>query len=474
VSRYGRYNLRGQNALQGQNGSSLLDRTSDLGHRSDAGHSNVLLPASRKAERFVPPVPQRFADTGLSGAIIEQLILKFLYFHGELIASDLSRYMGLRFSLFGDVIEALKAHSLVQVKSSLGYGPISALLSLTETGRRVARDYLENNQYVGPAPVPIAQYAVGVEQQRMPAKWLTRERLAAAYSQLVMSDSLLDQIGPAISSGKSFLIYGQPGNGKTQIAEALANISTSDIYIPYALECQGNIIQLYDPIYHKMATRRNENESEEEFDGRWASCRRPFIASGGELSLSMLDLSYNGVSKIYDAPFQLKANNGIYLIDDFGRQKATSTEILNRWIVPMERRVDYLSFQNGGKVTVPFQTFLVFSTNLTPDKLGDEAFLRRIQYKMLLRSPDEVEYRTIFCKFAQSQNLSVSPHLLDSFIARYYRATGKQFRRCHPRDVISQAVDYIHFKRLPYELTEDLLDLAFSSCFPVITELTDT
>jgi hypothetical protein len=187
----------------------------------------------------------------------------------------------------------------------------------------------------------------------------------------------------------------------------------------------------------------------------------------------MLDLSFNRISKIYDAPFQLKANNGIYLIDDFGRQKASAAEILNRWIVPMERRIDYLSFENGGKMTVPFETFLVFSTNLTPDKLGDEAFLRRIQYKMLLRSPDEQEFRIIFAKVAEAQGLTATPKLLDWFIEKHYWRTGKKFRRCHPRDLLSQVVDYIHFKRLPHELTEELLDLAFASCFPVIAELTD-
>ena len=436
----------------------------------DSGSHHLEPPlAFRKSERFVPPVPQNLGETGLPSAIVEQLILKFLYFSGDLLAGDLGRSMGLRFSLIEEMIEALKVQQLIQVKSSRGYGPVSSLLALTEAGRRVTRDYLESSQYVGPAPVPVSQYCVAVERQRMPAKWLSRERLAKAYSQLVMSDSLLDQIGPAVSSGKSFLIYGQPGNGKTQIAEALANIATSDIFIPYALECQGNIIQLFDPIYHKIRNAPKEADAEE-FDGRWASCERPFIATGGELSLSMLDLSYNAISKIYDAPFQLKANNGIYLIDDFGRQKATSTEILNRWIVPMERRIDYLSFQNGGKMTVPFETFLVFSTNITPDKLGDEAFLRRIQYKMLLRSPDEAEFRMIFCKFAESKGLAVPAPLLDWFVERYYRSTGKDFRRCHPRDVISLAIDHIHFKRLPFELTQEVLELAYASCFPVVTE----
>lgn len=460
--------------MQTQNGSVLWSTPAGSKGLTEVSQSETPQLEPRRAGRFHPPVPQTLADTGLPNAVIEQLILKFLYFKGELMASDLCRLMGLRFSLIEYVIDGLKLQLLLQVKSSLGYGPVSAMLSLTDAGRRVARDYLDTNQYIGPAPVPISQYATAAHAQRMPPKWLTRERLAAAYSQLIVTDAILDQIGPAVASGKSFLIYGQPGNGKTQLAEALANIATSDIYVPYALECQGNIIQLYDPIYHKLTDNRKEASEDQEYDSRWARCRRPFIATGGELSLSMLDLSFNRISKIYDAPFQLKANNGIYLIDDFGRQKASAAEILNRWIVPMERRIDYLSFENGGKMTAPFETFLVFSTNLTPDKLGDEAFLRRIQYKMLLRSPGEEEFRTIFCAVAQKHGLSVCPGLLDRFIDKHYRTSGKQFRRCHARDVISQAIDYVHFKRLPYELTEDLLDLAFASCFPLLCDLSET
>ncbi len=430
---------------------------------------------SRRPERFTPPVPKRLADTGLPNSVIEQLILKLLYLKGDVIGSDLCRAMGFRFSLIEAMLEGLKVQLLIQVKSSLGYGPVSSVLALTESGRRVTRDYLEHNQYVGPAPVPINQYCAAVAAQRMPTHWLTPERLAQAYSHVVITDATLDQIGPAVSSGKSFLIYGQPGNGKTHIAEALSKIQTSDIYVPYALECQGNIVQLYDPIYHRPATQREPGvDSDLEYDGRWAACNRPFIATGGELSLSMLDLSYNAVSKIYDAPFQLKANNGIYLIDDFGRQKATSAEILNRWIVPMERRIDYLSFSNGGKMTIPFETFLIFSTNLSPNKIGDEAFLRRIQYKMLLSSPGKDEFCTIFCDYCASQGLDAPLALVNSFVTKHYLNSGKQFRRCHPRDVVSQAIDYINFKRLPYQLTEELLDHAFANCFISTADLSET
>jgi predicted ATPase with chaperone activity len=426
-------------------------------------------PGIRRAPRFSPTAPKSLAETGLPGSLIEQLVLKVLYVRGETRASDLARVVGLHFTLIEEMIEWHKRQQLVQVKGSSSFGPISAILSLTETGRRAARDYLEINQYAGPAPVPISQYAQSVQAQRMPDNWLTPERLAKAYAHMVVKEEILDQLGPAVNGGKSFLLYGQPGDGKTHLAEAVFRIPASNIYLPYALESQGNIIQLYDPLFHRLVEPEPESGDhiarDMQWDGRWAKCRRPFIVTGGELSLSMLDLSYNAVSKIYDAPYQLKANNGSYLIDDFGRQKAAPVEILNRWILPMEHRIDYLSFLNGGKTSVPFETFLIFSTNLTPKEIGDEAFLRRIQYKMLLPSPDEKEFRSIFNRFCESQNLTVTPALLDAFIAKNYHQGCKQFRRCHARDVISQAIDYIRFKQLPYELTADILDRAFVSCF---------
>jgi energy-coupling factor transporter ATP-binding protein EcfA2 len=446
------------------NPSLLLDEPAEARNETASKLDQQHRPTrSRQAERFNPPPLQRLADLGVPESLIEQLLFKLLYFRGDTMGGDLSRAIGLKFSLIQAMLDAFRVQHLIQVKSSLGMGPVSSVFALTEHGRKVARDYLDNNHYVGPAPVPIAQYTAAIHAQKMPANWLTPERLAKAYSHMVVTETILDQIGPAVSSGKSFLIYGQPGNGKTQLAEAIAKIQTTDIYVPYALEFQGNIIQLFDPIYHQPIP--SDSESDCESDGRWVRCRRPFIATGGELSLPMLDLTQNPVSGIFDAPFQLKANNGIYLIDDFGRQRATPSEILNRWIVPMERRIDYLSLSNGGKMTVPFETFLVFSTNLNPNELGGEAFVRRIQYKMLLRSPDEAEFLAIFRSYCEMRELHPAQRLIVEFIEKHYRQTGKAFRRCHPRDVISLAIDYITFKRLPYELTEKLLDRAFEGCF---------
>ena len=419
-------------------------------------------------ETLVPPPPETMEDTGLSSSLIEHLIFKMLYFRGDMLGRDLASAIGLKFSLIDDLVESLKRQHLLQVKRSLGLGNTSALFSLTDEGRTVVRECLESNQYSGPAPVPLFQYSYFVRQQRRRDGWLTPKDLATAYSRMVVTDKLLSQIGPAVSSGNSFLIYGQPGNGKTYLAEALQQVDASEIYVPYAIESQGNIVQVYDPNYHH-AVKDDDTPSvftfQPQHDGRWIKCRRPFIVTGGELTLEMLDLNYNKASKIYDAPYQLKANNGIYLIDDFGRQKCTPAEVLNRWIVPMERRMDFLTFLSGGKMTVPFETFLIFSTNLKPDQLGDEAFLRRIQYKMLLRSPDEVEFIQIFRRFCESKKLPYQEDLPNKFVSRHYHATGKKFRRCHPRDVISHAIDLMHFEKLPFRLTDDVLLRAFESCF---------
>ena len=419
-----------------------------------------------------PIAPSSIEETGLPESLIEQLLLKILYFRGELYGQDLSRAIGLRFSVIEGVIESLKLRHFMQIKRSLGISSIGSVFALTEAGRELAREHLEGNQYSGPAPVPLSQYAERVRLQRPPEGWLTKESLAPAFRSMVLTQRILGQIGPAVSAANSLLLYGKPGDGKTFLIEALQNLDTDPIYLPYALECQGNIVQLYDPIYHHITGDDEEEEvsvltvsEKKSFDRRFAKCRRPFIVSGGELSLDMLDLRYNTSSRVYEAPFQLKANNGIYLIDDFGRQRATPAEVLNRWIVPMERRVDYLSFMSGGKMTVPFEAFLVFSTNLNPADLGDEAFLRRIQYKMLLPGPAENEFIKIFEAFCASRKLPYTRDLILRFIERRFRQTGKTFRRCHPRDVLTHAINLMNFERLPYELNDEILDRAFDGCF---------
>ena len=419
-------------------------------------------------QNICPPVPQNVEETGLAASAIEQLIVKLLYARGELLGREVSECLGLKFSVIEPFIDYLKHQHAIQSKKSMGMGNSTSLFALTEAGRNLAREYMESSQYVGPAPVPLYQYTYIVRRQRRAEGWLTQEALVETYRRMVVTPRILAQIGPAVSSGNSFLIYGQPGNGKTFLAEALGNIDDSCIYVPYAIESQGMVIQVFDPVYHQSVEGAQESSVlavDPPHDRRWVKCRRPFIVTGGELTLQMLDLNYNASSKVYDAPYQLKANNGIYLIDDFGRQQCTPAEVLNRWIVPMERRVDYLKFHSGTKITVPFEAFLVFSTNLKPDQLGDEAFLRRIQYKMLLRSPAEKEFTEIFLRFCESRELACDASMVTRFVDRHYRPSSRKFRRCHPRDVLSHAIDLINFEKLPLQLTDDLLDRAFESCF---------
>ncbi|QOY87448.1 ATP-binding protein [Paludibaculum fermentans] len=430
-----------------------------------------VLPLTADAEeiKFVPPVPETMDDLGLSQSMVEQMILKTLYFRGDSSGRLLASSMGLNFSVIGPLIEAMKRQHLLMAKSSLGIGDISSTFALTEAARELTREYMESNSYVGRIPVPLEQYTVGVKMQRNRADWLSKDMLTNAFKHMVVNEATMSHLGPAVNAGKSFLIYGQPGNGKTYLAEGLFNIESDPIYVPFAIEYQGQIIQLFDPNYH---TRLDEDNFEVsafhrdlDFDGRWFRCKRPFIMSGGELALEMLDLSFNPASKIYDAPFQLKANNGIYLIDDFGRQKVTPAEVLNRWIVPMERRIDFLTFRTGGKAQVPFECFLVFSTNLRPEQLGDEAFLRRIQYKMFVRSPEVTEFIKIFKRFCESQKIECDDPTIEEYIDKKYMRSGKRFRRCQARDVITHAIDLIRFERKPYKLTFDVLSHAFDMTF---------
>jgi hypothetical protein len=419
-------------------------------------------------EGFHPRPPRSLADAGLTETSVEQLILKILYFRGEISGRELAKSIALAFSLIEPIVESFRRAQLLQVKRSLGMGSVSSVFALTEQGRKFALDALAANQYAGPAPVTLEAYTDAVEQQTLKSGWLTMDMLREAYRHMIVTDDIFNSIGPAINSGKSMLIYGQPGNGKTYLAEALMNLNTAPIYVPHAIDYQGRIVTVFDPVYHQRAVAEDDELSlifESQFDNRWVACKRPFIVTGGELTLDMVDLSYNEISRVYDAPFQVKANNGIYLIDDFGRQRVSPAEVLNRWIIPMEKRVDYLNFQTGGKVALPFRTFLIFSTNLAPHQLGDEAFLRRIEYKMLMRSPAVAEFRKIFDGVCRTKKLECAPEVRDRFFEKRYTTTGKPFRRCQPRDVLTHVADLVAFERRDSVVTEELLDHAFETCF---------
>lgn len=417
---------------------------------------------------FVPVPPVSLEDAGVTEGLVEQLILKNLYFRGEVSGRDLSKVIGLRFSVIEPVLDFLKRARLVEVKRSSSIGSISSLFTLSEAGRDRAKEYLENNQFLGPAPVPLNQYVEGVRRQKIKPGWLTKDVLQKAFSEAVVTDDFYSKLGPAVNSFKSLLIYGKPGNGKSYLSEQLARLDSDPVYIPYVIQAEGQFVKVFDSLYHEKLDSDEDSiflTNEPRYDPRWAKCKRPYLTTGGELTMEMLDLMYIPSAKIYDAPYQLKANNGIYLVDDFGRQKITPAELLNRWIYPLDRGVDYLSFQTGAKIQVPFECFLIFSSNLNPNDLGDEAFLRRLEYKLFMKNPTEEEFATIFYDYCRQMKIECPSGLVADLIREQYMSTGRKFRRCHPRDVIRIAIDLLRFEKMPFLLSKELLTRAFELKF---------
>ena len=425
-------------------------------------------PVESKPTQYSPKPPASLAEAGVSDTLAEQLILKNLYFRGEIAGRGLARQLGFSFSVIEPILDFLKRARLVEVKRSAGFGNISSVFAASDAGRGRAKEYLENNQFMGPAPVPLSTYWDAVRQQTVEAGWMKKEVLERAFSGAIVTDEFYSKLGPAVNSFKSLLIYGRPGNGKSFLSEQLARLDSEPIYIPYAVEADGNIIKVFDSLYHKKVGDAAESvllESEPKYDQRWAQCKRPFLTTGGELTMDMLDLMYIESAKIYDAPYQLKANNGIYLVDDFGRQQVSPAALLNRWIYPLDRSVDYLTFQTGTKIEVPFECFLIFSSNLNPNDLGDEAFLRRLEYKMFIQNPSEEEFAAIFYDFCRQMKIECPMGLLTGVITDHYKRNGRKFRRCHPRDVVRIAIDLIRFEDLPFELSKELMDRAFELKF---------
>ena len=419
-------------------------------------------------EVFIPRSPASLAEAGVSETIVEQLILKNLYFRGEVVGRELGNMTGFQFSVIEPVIDNLKQKRLLLVKRSSSIGSVSASFVLAEEGRSRAKEFLENNQHLGPAPITLKTYVDAVERQKIKVGWATLNKLRAALKGMVISDDYLQRIGPAMNSFRSMLIYGKPGNGKSFLAEHLVYLESDPIYIPHVVETDGQFIKVFDSLYHVRVDDPQSSVAlthEPLYDQRWVKCKRPFLTSGGELTLDMLDLIYIPTAKIYDAPYQMKANNGMYLIDDFGRQQVTPTELLNRWIYPLDRGKDYLRFRTGTKIQVPFGCFLIFSSNMNPEELGDEAFLRRLEYKLFMRNPPEDEFVQIFREYCKEIKLKYSEDLPAYILQKHYGPNGRKLRRCHPRDVLRIALDLIRFQGRPPTLTRALIDEAYDLKF---------
>ena len=416
-----------------------------------------------------PSAPTTLEQAGLNADLMQQLVLKTLYFGGELTGTELSKRLGLGFSVFEPTLEFLKQQRLCEIAGGSVYGGASYRYRISDAGRSRTTLALEQNQYLGVAPVPLAQYQrYMLEFKKAVPFTASREQVRQALSHLVVTDAIVDAVGPAVNSGHSMFVYGSPGNGKTMIAQAIRKLLVSDIAIPHAIEVQGNIVKVFDRVNHEELAFEEESGGlmlRVEHDRRWVRCRRPLVMVGGELTMQDLDLRFNAVSGFYRAPVQMIANGGVLVIDDFGRQHCSPRDLLNRWIVPLESRIDFLTLQSGQSFEIPFMVLLVFATNLKPTELADEAFLRRIQYKIFAESPRVDDFIRIFENYCKSREIPFERAVVEHMLEHYYRPNKIALRGCQPRDLINQALALASFRGYPQRLTPELMDAACASYF---------
>jgi hypothetical protein len=419
------------------------------------------------AQPTPPPPPATIAESGLNPEVLAQLLLKTLL-GGEASGSALAERLRVPYSLLDTLIQHARIEKLIEVRGTSGVGTAGYRYILTDLGRDRANQYMDVCRYVGPAPVPLAQYNAYVRACMAAKTPVDAERLSTGFEHLVVSRPMLDQLGPAVNSGKALFLYGKPGNGKTVVAEGIGRALGDDMYIPHAIDVDGQVITMYDPVNHTRSHTTSESVSiiaNTTLDQRWEKIRRPVVVVGGELTLEMLDLSFNPISKFYEAPIQMKANGGVFVVDDFGRQRIPPRDLLNRWIVPLESRVDFLTLHTGRKFEIPFNVFIIFATNLKPESLADEAFLRRIPYKILAKNPTVDEYCRIFEMNCRKRGLAFDPVMVEYLQRRYYTPRKLEMRACHPRDLVEQVVDICRYQRRPMAITRELLDMACGSYF---------
>lgn len=382
---------------------------------------------SQSQEKFFPAAPKTVKALGISFNTVVNLILKLIMLEGETSLGRISERIKIEAAVTGEIFQHLRKEQYIEVKGMVGNDYVVALSS---QGRAVAQERYRVSQYVGPVPVPLDAYTAAVRQQAAKHK-INRKRLKEVFHDLVIPDEMLDQLGPAILSNSQIFLYGSTGNGKTAIAERLVRIFKDEVYVPYAVEVDGQIINVHDSVVHRP------RKPVDGVDARWIRCTRPCIAVGGEMVSEMLELRFEETLGYYTAPLQMKANNGLFIIDDFGRQMINPRDLLNRWIVPLDRGVDFLSLRTGVKIPVPFETLVIFSTNLDPRQLADEAFLRRIQNKVKVDATTPEIFDQILQRVCEGEKIPWSPQHSAFVRERCKKGSGTTvLRACYPRDIV--------------------------------------
>lgn len=425
-----------------------------------------------------PPSPQTVEATGIAHGNLMNLMLKFMHQQSLETLPDLSAAMKLPQAVIQELMSDAIQRKLVQALGSINVGIVQVIrYSLSERGRVAALEAITQNLYIGPAPVPLAAYQTQILRQKITNEVLDRQALESCFKGLVIPDHFLRKLGPAINAGRTLLLFGPAGNGKTTIATRIANLFRHVIYVPYAVEIDGQIMKVHDHSLHKPAVSKGELSvmtnaarlRREGFDERWAACKRPVGVAGGELTLEMLDLQFNDTSKFYEAPLHVKSLNGVFVVDDFGRQQVSPEHLLNRWIVPMENRIDYMKLNTGKSFLVPFDVLLIFSTNLSPADLMDPAFLRRIPYKIKLDEPSRADYRRIFDGVSHACGLELPDEVFDYIVARLMHFN------CHlafyqPKFICDQVVEGCKYEGRPARFSRGLVDEALANLYVQIAD----
>lgn len=420
---------------------------------------------------LAPIEPTTLAETGISKVFAREIFIKTIFRKNIELASEMAQELCVTVPIIMELIQTCRAQNLLETLGNDDGGMSSEMrYQMTETGKARALQALKQSEYFGPLPVPMADFEKQVERQTIRNVGITKSKLEDAMSHLIIPDGLLDQIGPAVNSGKSILMYGPPGNGKSSISNGIRAAMGDKIFMPRVLEYAGQVISIYDPIIHTSATDTQDNlnslrRTGGDFDKRYVQCDRPSVITGGELSLDMLELKYNPNSKTYQAPLQLKAAGGVFIVDDLGRQAESPQALINRWIVPMEGGEDILSLQSGEKFTVPFDTLVIFSTNFHPNKIFDGAALRRIYFKILIESPNREDMLQIYMLVAKAKKFTLDKDALVYLFGTKYAEVDHKYAAYQAPFLIDQMKSICEYQGLPRVMTPDLIDHAWANMF---------